>query len=75
MVGVRMGEQDRVDLADVEGEGLHPKLRGRVDQDRVPGLADEDRGPEPLVERVRRPADIAIAADHGHPVGGARAED
>ena len=75
MVGVGVGEQDRVDPVDARIEGLVAKVGRGVDEDVDAVPFDEDRRPAPAVARVARVAIAPMATDHGHALGAAAAED
>ncbi len=62
MVGVVVGVQHAVDVADVINQALLAEVRGRVDQGIVPAVADQHGSAQALVANVVRTADRAIAA-------------
>ena len=67
VIGVAVGEENGVDAADPVRQRLLAQVGAGIDEQRraVVGL-DEDRGPEPAIARVGRPAGAAVAADHRH---------
>ena len=62
MIGVMVGVQHSVDLCDVVPEALLPEVRGGVDQNIESVVLDQSGGPEALVARIVRCADIAGTA-------------
>lgn len=74
VVAVGVGVEDRVEMADALAQALLAEVGTGVDDELGPGAADKNRGAEPPVPGVVRAADGAVAADHGHPDRGARAE-
>jgi hypothetical protein len=75
VIDVMVGEQYGIHPADIIRQTLQPQFgRSIYEQARV-GLSDVDAGPGPLVARVGRPADRAIAGNHGHAVRRSRAKD
>ena len=76
VIGVAVGEQDRVHAIEIVGEGLSTEIRGRIDEHAHPvGQFEQDRRPAPAIARVRRAAGAAAAADHRHAVGRPGAEE
>ena len=85
VVGVRMGVEDGVDVADAEAQRLLAEVRAGVDKDTmrsrrlvsIPGLGlpfDGDGRPETLIARIGGGADAAAATQRGHAHGRATAE-
>ena len=66
VVGVLVGERDRVDLHHPFADQLQPHLGRRVDQEIPARQVHQDAAPRSLVPGVVRPAHGAIAADHRH---------
>jgi hypothetical protein len=63
---VRVRENYRVDVADILAERLCSEIGPSVHHKRAFRGFDINRGAQPVIARVGRPADIAIAADHRH---------
>ncbi len=84
VVGVRVGEKNGVDAADVVGERLDAEIGGRVDQHRSDRRSkgrerrvvqlDQDRGPGPAIARIAGPAHLTVAPDRRHAVRRTAAE-
>src|SRR5581483_7458948 len=74
MIGVEMGEEDRVNELHFLPQQLQPQLGRRVDQQIALRQADENGAAIALIARVRGLAYLAIAANHGDADGGAGAE-
>jgi len=72
MIEVFVRVDDRVDVAQVGTQALHPKIRRGVDDQLERAAFDVDRRAKPFVQGIRRAADIAIATDHGDAIGGPR---
>ena len=75
VVGVGVGEGDRVGEADPLAEELEPQLGRRVDQEPAGREVEQDARPRPFVPRVVRAADGAVAAEDGHAGRGPAAEE
>ena len=75
VVGVEMGQEDRVDAGHFEAEALHAEVGARVDNQGFVAEGDVERGAHAVVTRVGARADGAVAADDGDTSGGARAEE
>src|SRR5689334_9633502 len=69
MVGMGMGEEDRVDSADSLTECLTAQIGGGVHQDVPVVVSNEQRCPRATVPDVIRGADPAVASDHRHTGG------
>src|SRR6266496_2437426 len=63
-VGVR--ENYRIDFPNILAQRLCPEISPSVHHKRALWSFHIDRGAKPLVTRIRRAADIAIAANHRH---------
>ena len=86
VVGVTVGEQDRVDAPHVVRERLHAQVGRRIDQDVTNRCAksrssriglralDQDRGPAASIAGVGGATGVAVAPNHRHTVRGAGAE-
>ena len=75
VIRMTMRVEHGVDLGEAVLQRLLAQIRARVDEDaRAARDVDEDRGTQPLVFRIGRPADQARAADHRNAVRGAGAE-
>ena len=74
VIGMFVGVEHRIEPGDPGGEELQAELGRRIDEQRRVARLEEGRAPGPAVARVARPADRAIAADHGHPERGSGAE-
>src|SRR5450432_1308997 len=75
VVGMRMGEEDRVQTFHARTQRLGPEIRRGIDQDIVAVVTDQDRGPQPLVPGIVGRADGAMTPDGGHPHAGSGTED
>lgn len=73
MVGVRVGNENGVEAANLEFECLKAKIRPHIDENMLIRVFDEGRAAQAGVVRVRRSADRAITADNGNAVACARA--
>ncbi len=79
VVGVAVGVEDGVDVADVLADGLGVEVGAGVDEDGVVVVGEADGGPGAAVARVSvgrdgGGADGAVAAERGDAHGGAGAE-
>ena len=68
MVFVLVRQEDGVQVSDPFREHLHPEIRPRINEYLEPLVLDERRRPEPLVMRILRPADRALAPDDRNPL-------
>ena len=76
MVGMGMGEDDRVDHIDGVGDALKAKLGSRVDQHAAgAGRRNDNGGASAAVVGIGAGADFAVAADHRNAGAGAGAEE
>ena len=75
VVGVGVGDEGGVEVADTGAEALLAEVRAGVDEPLGVAVIDEEGAAEPLVARVGGEADWAIAGDHGDASGGAGAEE
>ena len=72
---MRMREEHRIDVGDAVRQRLLAEIGGRIDENLRPVRdVDVDRGTQPPVADVGRPARRAVAADHRHAVRRAGAE-
>src|SRR5690606_20054562 len=71
MVGVGMGEKHRVNLADAEVQRLEAELGGGVDEQMEIAPNEIGGGAVAEIARISGRANVALATDHGHAVGGA----
>ena len=74
VIRVRMREHDCVHPADIFAQGLRAKIRARVHHPRAFRRLEVNGRTQPLVPRIRRSADGAVAPDHGHALRSARPE-
>ncbi len=79
VVGVAVGVEDGIDVADVFADGLGVEVGAGVDEDGVVVVGEADGGPGAAVARVAAGrdgggADRAVAAERGHAHRGAAAE-
>src|SRR5579864_8669355 len=63
---MRMSEQNRINTLDVRAKRLSAKIGRGVDQHHPVVIADQDRGAQAIIARVRRPAYFAAATHRGH---------
>ena len=72
VVGVRVGEKDRVEPVDSLAQTLQAEFRRRIDHE--PGLVggDVNRGPGPMVFWIGQEFRGIVLADDRHPLRGAR---
>ncbi len=80
VVGVAVGVEDGVDVADVLADGLGVEVRAGVDEDDVVVVGEAERGAGAAIARVSiwrngRGADGAVAAQRRDTHGGAGAEE
>jgi hypothetical protein len=75
VIGVRMRENDRIHFANILAQRLCPEISPGIHNPRTFRRLDIDRGAQPLVARIGRPAYIAIAANHRHTLRRAGAEE
>ena len=75
MVGMVVGDDQRVDVADVGVEQLLAKVGPAVDQQALAGAFDQQRGAKPAVARLSGVAGAPVVADPGHAGRGAAAQD
>jgi hypothetical protein len=69
VIGMPVREQQRIDAAHIEPERLGPEIRSGIDEQVQPVIRfHQDGGAQPVITRVGRPADGAIAPDHRHAV-------
>jgi hypothetical protein len=74
VIGVAVGEEDRIEAIDAGAQALLAKIRGGVNDD-VLAVAREEQGrAQPVVMRVLRAADAAVASERGNAHGRAGAE-
>jgi hypothetical protein len=66
VIGVRMCKNDRINTVNILAERLCSEIGPGVHHKRALGRFHIDRGAQPLIPRVRRAADFAIAANHRH---------
>ncbi len=69
VVGMGVRERDRMDPPDPLAQELNPHLGRRVDEQVTRRKRQQHAGPRPLVARIGRRADRAVAADHGNAAG------
>ena len=62
MVSMVMGIQNTVDVLDAVCQALLPEIGGRVDQDMVSLVLNQNRRPEPFIPEIVGEADFTIAA-------------
>jgi hypothetical protein len=79
VIGVTVGEQNRIDARDAVGQRLFAQIGGSIHQHtadaaHVTVRLEENRWPGAAIARVVRVADGAGAANHRHAVRGAGAE-
>ena len=74
VIGVRMRENHRVQIADIFAKRLGPKISPSIHHPRTFRRLNIDRGAQPIIARIGRPADVAIAANHRHALRRAGAE-
>ena len=75
VIGVRVRENDRIDTPNILAQRLCPEISPSIHDPRAFWRFDIDRGAQPLVARVGRPAHIAITTNHRHPLRGAGAQE
>ena len=75
MIGMGMGEQDRVDMRDIFPERLFSQVCGGVHQNVPSGGFNDDRSAGAFVTRIAGRTDRAAATYHRHTGGGAAAKD
>jgi hypothetical protein len=64
VIGVRMGENDGVDAADIFAQGLGAKIRSGIDDESGLRCLDVNGRTEAFIARIGGMADRAIAPDH-----------
>lgn len=75
VVGVRVGEEHRIQAFDSGAEGLIAQVGRGIDQDARVVELEQHGGAQAFVARIGRQADFAVAADHGDTDAGAGAEN
>ena len=75
VIGVRVRENDRIDLADIFAKRLGPEIGPSVHHERALGRFDIDRRTQPLIARIWRSTHIAIATNHWHTLRRSGAEE
>ena len=75
VVGVGVGDEGGVEVADVGAEALLAEVWAGVDEPLGEAVIDEEGAAEPLVAGVGGETDRAVAGDHGDASGGAGAEE
>jgi hypothetical protein len=75
VIGMKMGEPDRVHLADTLANQLKPQLRWRIHQELASLQGEKSAVSSPAIPGIVRRAGGTRAADHGNPEGGACAEE
>ena len=75
MIGVVVGVDDGVELADAGGEELLAQVRRGVDEDTAAVVLDQDGGAQAPVSRVVGIAGAPVVADERHAARAAAAED
>src|SRR5262249_42508502 len=66
MIGMGMGQDDRVETVDLGGKQLLAQIGRGVDQHGLAAALDQQRGAAPAVARVRRVAGAPIGTDRRH---------
>src|SRR5438105_2813012 len=66
---------NRIDTPNILAQRLCPEISPSIHDPRAFWRFDIDRGAQPLVARVGRPAHIAITTNHRHPLRGAGAQE
>src|SRR5947209_6372559 len=74
MVGVRMGEDHGVDMANIFAQRLGPEIGAGIHDPGRFRCLDVDRRAQAFIARIGRLADGAVAADHRHALRSARAQ-
>ena len=69
VVGVRVRERNRIDDPHSLTQELDPHLGRGIDQQVTPAERQQDARPGPLISRIGRCANRAVAADHGNAAG------
>ena len=75
VVSVGMAEKYGIDAANLLAQSLRSQVGGRIDQNGMIVITNQQRCACPLVPWVIRPADRAAAANHGNSGGGATAQN
>lgn len=68
VIGMRVRENYRVHVANIFAQRLGPEIGPRVYDERTFRSFDINRGAQPVIARIGRPADIAITTNHRHPL-------
>ena len=74
MVLMVVRQQDGIQMVHVVQQHLGAEIRPGIHQDGQTAVFDQHGGPQALVARIRRAADLAVAGDHRDAGRGARAE-
>ncbi len=74
MVGVGMGEDNRINAINAVIDGLQPQFGGCIDEHPRRAMRDDDAAARAPVAGIGAGADFAMAADHRHAGAGAGAE-
>ena len=69
-----MREHDGIEPPNIFAQRLCPKISAGIDNERALRRFNVDRRSQPLIARIGRTADVAIATDHRHALRCARAE-
>lgn len=75
MIGMVMREKHGVDAIDLVGDALQPQFGSSIDENVKFFVANEYARPRAFVARIVGCTHLTIAADHGHAVRRAGAED
>src|SRR6185369_2966937 len=75
VIGVTVRNQHRIEMFQTSAERLLPKISGSIDDDRLPGVLDQDRDTQTLVARIVRRAGFAVTRNRRNARGCAGAEE
>lgn len=75
VIGVGVRENDRIDAINIIIHTLKTQFRGCIDKHAGRAVRNQHGRPSAFIVRIGASANLAMAADHGHPGAGTGAEE